>query len=148
MFSHVCMSIIICGCNFLELQNQFCRIGSPAFAVDYIALIINLTNIWKLWELFNLIWTKRDIWLQVASYLGCSTFTSYYTPRKRIGGRGGVMVSPCPLSVCLSVCLSSVWGRDFVHACSEKWVHGFFWKFVYWLLTIWRCAPGIFILNW
>ena len=43
--------------------------------------------------------------------------------------------------------LFSIYGlRNFVRACSKKSMHGIFWKFVYTLLTIWRCAPGIFIL--
>ena len=62
----------------------------------------------------------------------------------------GILVLPCP-SVCPSVG-PSVWmsvpvcRHDYVQACSEKWVHRFLWKSVYWLLTIWRCAPGICIL--
>ena len=60
--------------------------------------------------------------------------------------RPSVRLFVCP-SVCLSVFLSvrlfvPVFGKDFVHACSDRWVHEFFWKFVHWLLSIWRCAPG------
>ena len=60
----------------------------------------------------------------------------YYTPRKRslVGYIGFILsvwlyVRPSVRpSVCLSVCLSTVCVHDFVGACSEKWVYGFFWK--------------------
>ena len=73
------------------------------------------------------------------------TFVCIYTPCKRslVWGYTGFT-----LSVCLSVCLSAprLWTHDFVNACSKKWVHGFFWKFVHKLPTIWKGAPGIYIL--
>ena len=80
-------------------------------------------------------WSKFDL-IQMLN-------SSYTLCKRSLGGFIGFI-----LSICLSVHLSLVCGHDFVHACSEKWVQGFFWKFVHLLLTIWRCAPGIFILIW
>ena len=68
-------------------------------------------------------------WLKQTSLINSYPLSPFfYSPRKRRLGRGGgILVSPCPsvrLSVCLSVC-----GRDFVQACSRKWVRKLFWKF-------------------
>ena len=68
-----------------------------------------------------------------------------YPLHTKFGGGGVYWFYPVCPSVHPSVYLSPICGHDIVHACSERWVHGFFWKYVHWLLTIWRCAPGIFI---
>ena len=37
--------------------------------------------------------------------------------------------------------------HDFVHVCCNKWERGFFWKFFTRITLLWRCASGIFVLD-
>ena len=108
MFILVCMSIIICGCNFLELQNQFCRIGSQHLQFnDYIALIINLTNIWKLWELCTLtLFGQKEIYGFKLLHILVAQHSLVIIPPANelgVGGCNGFTLSSVRLSVCMSV---------------------------------------------
>ena len=61
-------------------------------------------------------------------------------PANEVFFLGGVILfHPVRLSVCPFVCQIPVCGHDFVHACSKRWLHGFFWKFVHWLLACTSC---------
>ena len=68
-------------------------------------------------------------WVKQTSLINIYPLSPFFLfpPQTVFGAGAGILVSPCPsvrLSVCLSVC-----GRDFVQACSRKWVRRLFWKY-------------------